>query len=318
MWPGAEIRISLPKERESAAVSDMPKLAALCYDRVHGFKEENSTSMYYVPEPIRFSGATETELQLSAFSDYGEVINSWIKSMLLGGTSVEEAVKKLKKDVPREAATHSLRLVRNCFAERLGLDEFFELIQKRMAKEFTRAYGIPVVPIFRSSGISNGPYIKGKREAVFMTLRNLRIPDEKHLEWGQVLEFRNDAEARKKYRKLLYWLDKEMIDKPQSFVGESIAIKLDEYEKAMKKHGIKTVLSTVEQTLDGRLLMEASTAAGALTVAGHPTLGVLAGAGLIIGKTAVQLARAKISFDDVEVGLNSEISWVYEVKQLGN
>ncbi len=314
MWAGAEIKISLPKPGESAAVSDMPKLAALCYDRIHGYDDENKTSEYYVPDPIRFSGATETELQIDAMTNYGEVINNWIKSELLHG-DIKDSVKRLKKEVPRKAAVHALRLITESYCKKLNVDEFFKLIQKKMAKEFTIAYEIPVVPIFQSGGISDFLYFGGEREAVYMSLVNLQIPDEKNLEWSQVLEFRKDTEAKKKYRKLLYWLDKEMIGKSQSFVEESIAIKLEEYEQALKKHGFKTIIATIEQALDGRIITGATSVAGSLALSGYPVLGILAGTGLIVGKTAVQLAKAKISFNDIEVGLNSEISWIYKLKQ---
>jgi len=39
-------------------------------------------------------------------------------------------------------------------------------------------------------------------------------------------------------------------------------------------------------------------------------------AGLLVGgKIGVKLVQAKLDFDDVERGPNSEISWVYEVKE---
>jgi hypothetical protein len=53
-----------------------------------------------------------------------------------------------------------------------------------------------------------------------------------------------------------------------------------------------------------------------VALAGHPTFGILAGAGLILGKVGVKLAQVLLDFNDVERGPNSEISWVYEVKRL--
>jgi hypothetical protein len=46
---------------------------------------------------------------------------------------------------------------------------------------------------------------------VMVTLENLQIVDEKGLSWDQVVSFREDTEARKKYRRFLHWLDKEMV-----------------------------------------------------------------------------------------------------------
>ena len=314
MWAGAEIKISLPKPGESAAISDIPKLAALCYDRVYGTVESEDDEDY-IPDSIRFSGATETELQAKAVIDYGDAIFSWMKSELIR-ENMKASVDKLRKDVPVNAAIYALKMMRDCYNNRFNTDELLTLFQKRIAKDFARAYKIPVVPIFQHSGISDFLYFGGEREAVWMTLQNMHIPDEKHLEWSQILEFRKDEDSKRKYRKLLYWLDKEMIGKSQAFVEESIAINLDEYEKAMKKHGLKTIVATIEQALDGKIITGASSVAGALTLSGYPILGILSGAGLIIGKTAVQLAKAKISFDDVEIGMHSEISWIYKLKQL--
>jgi hypothetical protein len=313
MWAGAEIKISLPKRGESAAISDIPKLAALCYDRVYG-TVESEDDKDYIPDSIRFSGATETELQAKAVIDYGDAIFSWMKSELIR-ENMKESVDKLRKDVPVNAAIYAIKMMRDCYSNRFNTDELLMLFQKRIAKDFARAYEIPVVPIFQHSGISDFLYFGGEREAVWMTLHNIHIPDEKLLEWSQILEFRKDEDAKRKYRKLLYWLDKEMIGKSQSFVEESISINLEEYEIAMKKHGLKTIVATVEQALDGRIITGASSAVGALTLSGYPIFGILAGAGLIIGKIAVQLAKAKISFDDVEIGMHSEISWIYKLKQ---
>lgn len=64
-------------------------------------------------------------------------------------------------------------------------------------------------------------------------------------------------------------------------------------------------------------MLGASGVASSLTLAGHPTLGVLA-AGLLVGsRVGVKLMQTKLDFDEVERGPNSEISWVYEAKKLG-
>ena len=45
-------------------------------------------------------------------------------------------------------------------------------------------------------------------------------------------------------------------------------------------------------------------------------MALLAGAGLIIGKMVIKLVEAKLDFEDLERGTNSEISWVYEINKL--
>lgn len=108
----------------------------------------------------------------------------------------------------------------------------------------------------------------------------------------------------------------EMVGKSQAFVEDEISIRLDDYEQALRKYGIKTVVGTIEEALDGKYLLGASSMAGSFTLAGHPILGMLAAGLLVGGKIGVKLMQAKIDFEDVERGANAEISWVYEATKL--
>jgi hypothetical protein len=132
--------------------------------------------------------------------------------------------------------------------------------------------------------------------------------------WDQVIELRRDKESRKKYRRFLHWLDKEMIGKSQAFIEDEIAQRLEDYKSALKKQGIKTVIGTIEEILSGDILKPAI-ASGIIAITTDPLLGILAGTGLFISSVAVKLAKKKIEYEEVEKGPNSEISWVYEVKE---
>ena len=192
-----------------------------------------------------------------------------------------------------------------------------DLIYRDIARAFSAKYKIAVATIYDSKGNRTVIYSGGDQVAIMVCLEDLAIVDEKKLSWEQVLEFRADEESRQKYKRFLHWLDKEMVGKSQDFLEDEISIRLEDYEQALKKHGIKTVIGTIEEALDGRYLLGASGVAGSLTLAGHPVLGMLAAGLLIGGKIGVKLTQTKLDFDDVERGPNSEISWVYEVKKLG-
>jgi hypothetical protein len=192
----------------------------------------------------------------------------------------------------------------------------FNFILREVSKSFASAHGIPMTTIYDSATVRNREFKEGERDAVIALLSDVPIIYEFQLAWEQVLEFRRDKEARQRYRRFLHWLDEDMVGKSQGFIADEIAVKLEHYEGALKKHGIKTVLGAVEEALDGKYLIGASGVTGSLTLAGHPTMGILAGAGLIVGKMTVQLAQTKLDFEDIERGPNSEVSWVYEVKKL--
>ena len=86
-------------------------------------------------------------------------------------------------------------------------------------------------------------------------------------------------------------------------------------KSALRKHGIRTIIGTVEEALDGKLTTGVTAATGGLNLAGHPTLGFLVGAGMVIGKAVIKLIQNKLDYDDLERGPNSEVSWVYEARQ---
>lgn len=190
-------------------------------------------------------------------------------------------------------------------------------LARKMSEKFTPGLNMSFTTVYESSAERDNAYSRGDREAILSSLSNLQIIDESCLTWEQVLEFRKDVGNKTKYKRFLHWLEKELIEKSQAFIEDEISLRLEGYENAMRKHGIKTVVGTIEEVLDGKYLLVASGVAGTLTIAGHPVLGMLAGTGLFIGKVGVKLIQTKIDFDDVERGPNSEISWVYEVKRLG-
>jgi len=104
-------------------------------------------------------------------------------------------------------------------------------------------------------------------------------------------------------------MDKDMVGKSQSFVEDEIAIKLENYEHALEKHGIKSVVGAFKDLLYDNLGL---LGAAGLAAAGFP---YLAG-GIVVGKVGVKLAEARLDLDDVKRGDNSEIAAVYEIKQL--
>jgi hypothetical protein len=190
------------------------------------------------------------------------------------------------------------------------------LILREVAKSFSAEHGIPMVPIYDLSSDRQSGFQQGDRQVVVTTLSNLQIVDEKHLTWEQVIEFRGDEQTKHKYKRLLHWLDRDMVGRSEDFIHDEIYQRLGDYELSLKKHGIKTILGTIEEALAGEHLTGASAIAGGLALSGHPTLGVLAGGGLIIAGVAVKIAQTLLDFDDIECGPNSEISWIHEVKQI--
>lgn len=298
--------ILLPSKSESAAITLKCKTAALCYDRIWWPSEKHAPSDAIVPKSIRCFGGTPGELVLIMPLDNEKIRTRQMEQLFQQLDGLEGLVTNLKKWLNEVGPSASV----------LEGESVFDSILRKIAKSFFNKHAIAMIPVYGSKNNRNHEYREGNHQTVVATLSNLEIVDEEQLTWKTVLDFRVDKEARQRYNRFLHWLDKEMVGKSQAFIEDEISQRLEDYERAIKKHGIKTVLGTVEEALDGKYLLGASGVAGSLTLAGHPTLGALAAGLLIGGKIGIKLIQTKLDFDDVERGPNSEISWVYEAKKL--
>jgi len=277
---------SRPVRGESVAITfSKPKTAALCYDRVW------DPTGQIVPESIRFSFCTPAECKILAF-------------LLLERFSGDrQGMFRLISDTgPKIPIT--ITTIPGGKESVLYHTPLQLLVQDICGFARCRA-----TPIYGSAHQQQEEYKPGDHQAIVMALENLNIVDESQLTWDQIRQFREDTESRSKYRRLIHWLDKDMVGKSQSFVEDEIAVKLENYEHALEKHGIKSVVGAFKDLLYDNLGLFG---AAGLAAAGFP---YLAG-GIVVGKVGVKLAEAHLDLDDVKHGDNSEIAAVYEIKQL--
>ncbi|MGD0596611.1 MAG: hypothetical protein ABSA64_03690 [Sedimentisphaerales bacterium] len=308
-------KVLLPSKGETVAISSKEKTAALCYDRI---LSPDLPPPYNdnIPDSIRCCG--ESRLEIHYLKMMEAVVNE--HSLKTVGT------KKMKDDLLSSFVFFNILSPNKFISNKKDIKFLIKELEQNpspyhsnymrvAAKSFFGKYGMPVSVVCDSGKERAKLYKEGNREVVASALSNLEIVDERKLTWQQVIEFRKDKISLKKYRRFLHWLDKEMIGKSQKFIEDDIAQKLEDYGSTLKKHGIKTVIGTIEEVLDGKYLLGTSGVIGSFSLAGYPGLGILAGAGLMIGKMAVKLGNTWIDYDDTERGVNSEISWVYEVKE---
>jgi len=286
-------RASMPKLGESAAVSIyLPKTSALCYDRVFGYPG------LHIPKDISFGGKTEVEMSVFAR-------NLFIKCHSQGKRphpSMDELIKK------------------KFLFEGLNLSpetKLFDADTHAIAIAYARECGISVVPVFHTKNEGAKMLHKPGDTSVLITaLSDLAVVDEEKLVWEQVQEFRKDNDARSKFRRLMHWLDAEMINKPQTFVSDEISNRLEEYEWALKKHGIMTLLGTITDILDGKFLVGASAVGAFLTLLETPGLAALAATGLVLTKGVVRISEKLVELEDIRRGPNSEVAYIHEVSKL--
>jgi hypothetical protein len=311
---GIPRKIILPSEGETVAIATNSKTAALCYDRVLVPDLPPPMVDKDIPDAIRCCGESLLEINFQTMTDG----TMELKKKTLSSDDYHEYLTSILGPIFAAISGKALdtdNAIRVCNGLISNPKQYVSNMIRSMAKSFSEKYGIPIAVVCASEKERDTLYKEGEREVVATVLSNLEIVDEKKLTWQQVMDFRKDKISLQKYRRLLHWLDKEMIGKSQAFIEDDIAQKLVDYESTLKKHGLKTVLGTIEEVLDGKYLLGASGVVGSFSIAGYAGLGVLAGTGLIVGKMAVKLGNTWLDFDDAERGANSEISWVYEVKK---
>ncbi|MBN1972625.1 MAG: hypothetical protein JW787_03230 [Sedimentisphaerales bacterium] len=309
------IKILLPITGETVAIATRVKTAALCYDRIL-WPDIPPPYNSDIPDSIRCCG--ESRLEMHEIKMMEAVVNNHSLN-----TVGEE---KLKDDIISTLVFANVLSPNKRIYTKKDIEYLINELEQnpfpcilnymRMAaKSFSKKYAINISVVCSSEKERSNLYKEGNREVIVSTLSELEIVDELELTWDQVIEFRKDKRSLKKYRQFLHWLDKEMIGKSLAYIEDDITIKLEDYQSSLKKHGIKTIIGTIEEMLDSKYLLGTSSVIGSISIAGYPALGVLAGAGLILGKMAVKLSKMCLDFDDTERGTNSEISWVYEVKR---
>ena len=314
-------KIILPSEGETLAIATKSKTAALCYDRVLVPDLPPPLVDIDIPDSIKCCGESPFEIALIKLVEYRDILDG-VKDKDVINRKNDEILGLIISifgdsptssfDIEKDNTTALIEITKKMTGDP---NVIASIVMRNMAKSFSQKYGVPVSVVCASKKEQAKLYKEGDREVIASILTNFEIADEEKLTWQQVMDFRKDKSSLQKYRRLLHWLDKEMIGKSQAFIEDDIAQKLEDYESTLKKHGLKTVLGTIEEVLDGKYLLGASGVVGSFSIAGYPGLGVLAGTGLIVGKMAVKLGNTWLDFDDAERGANSEISWVYEVKE---
>jgi len=297
-----------PGKGESVAVvTSLGKTAALCHDRVFSFgcKIPDEVSLYVPTRAACIARLTLVLAKLHGSSTYSES-----NPETFAGDAQRLLVTEL--NMPRHLCN---------FAEPNTITEkSFEALQtyfiRTCCEDLWSEYKIAGIPVYSSSNERDAQYGMGDHGAIVSYLKDLEIVDEENTRWEQVLEFRKDQTARLKYRRFIHWLDSEMVGKSASFVEDAIAIKLEDYRWALRKHGIRTFLGAISATLDPKYLLGTSAVAASMgLLTSQPLWALLTQGGLMVGKACVSLARAGLDFDEVRRGHNSEVAFVYEAQK---
>ena len=290
----------LPARWETAAVPWMQLMhvAALAYDRVWTPPFEPG-----VPDEVRFWGGTPVEVAMSV--------------MALGAIQKDESLR-----------THSIRLLFGItFNDEDAKKWLYKVLGSKrndranvalssMAAAIAQQWNKNATVVLPSREALNEEYSPGDLRTVVSLLSGAAVPDSSSLTWEQVLELRHDEDSRNSYRRFVHWLDATMVGKSPKFVADEIALKLDDYRRALSKHGVKTVAGVLTRMLDPRWAAYASMAGGGLLAAGQEFWVAVSAFAVIGCSLTVSVADAMIERTNVRHE-HGDIAFVHQLAEKG-
>lgn len=224
---------------QSAAVAfTLPKTSALVFDRVWGALDSSMP-----PEIAFWTGTIEEAAYVAAFGNAvlrQQPDTAWGRDAVFGGVVVDPSSETLQN-----APYHTNKL-----AAAIG----------------EGAKG-PIIPVYSAASVRDREFSVGSRAALVASIDGLNLISEDDLSWEQVREIRRDRDSVRKLRRLMHWLERDMIGRDLTFIQDELAIRIEDYHAVLANHGLRTVIGSIASTLDSKALLGCTAAVAALSYA---------------------------------------------------
>lgn len=158
-------------------------------------------------------------------------------------------------------------------------------------------------------------FTQGEQTAYEGALHNLPLVSAANASWDQIIEFRTDAEASRKYRDLRMWLRTGLGAESVQHASDIIGQKIEDYRWAIKKHGFETSLGALRQLFDWKESAPALAAGGVGGVFAGP-VGAGIAAGLVLAaKVSAFLCERRLAATEVLRGPDRAVAILYEAQE---
>lgn len=192
---------------------------------------------------------------------------------------------------------------------------YMEVMVKSHA-ECLRQCGYSATPIYDTQERYLFDYGCGKTFVYQAALENLPDIIEDLVSWEQILEVRNDGEAIRKYRELRLWLEYSLSAQSIEHARDLIAKKIEDYEWAIRKHGLKTATGALSTIFDWKGLISAGAGASIGAALGGPVWSILTGTLLTVGRASVWIAERMIEMQDIKHSPDSVVALICDARKL--
>jgi hypothetical protein len=229
-----------------------------------------------------------------------------------------EVEKYMLEQVDWHATQEFLGLLLNPSATKEALAKSTHGLTLRMIARGHAKCGIRAVPLYHSEAAFSADFSPGEGVAYQAVLNNIPVAEATELDWRQILEFRGDVDALRRYRALRAWMQEALASTSLSEATDIVGAKLEDYEWALRKHGLRSVLGAISEVLDSKTIAAATAAGGLLAVLSQSAWALLTSGALVISKVAVYVAERKIEAEDLRRGENTAIATIHEIRRLAS
>lgn len=128
-------------------------------------------------------------------------------------------------------------------------ETFLDNLMISATTAYYRKKGLYTVPVLENVDSPN--WIRGNslEDGIELALLNLPLVKSENIEWEQVKEIRDDQTSIQQLRRLRLFLDGLDHSKGKAYIQDLLLTKVEDYERAAKKHGFKTSKSPLKAFL---------------------------------------------------------------------
>ncbi len=166
---------------------------------------------------------------------------------------------------------------------------------------------------------STRPYLRrfteGERIAYEGALNNIPLVTASEVSWEQIISFRKDQEAVRKYRDLRLWLRSGLGAESVLHASDIIGQKIENYRWAIRKHGLQTSIGTFKQVFDWKASPLTLAAAGGAGLVGGPIWGTIVGGLAIAAQVGAWIAERNLKSEEVRRGPDREVAILYDIQE---
>ncbi len=173
------------------------------------------------------------------------------------------------------------------------------LVTRDLAVALRMSNGLAVVPVFDSEHDFTSSYLEGTELLYQATFANLPVADVRGAPWAQIVEFRHDSHAVERYRQLRRWWASGVKVTSLAQATDLVAQKVEDYEWALRKHGILTVTGALTQLLGLRTVVAAASGTVVAALTGENWLGGLTSGLITCGPAAIWIAERRVALNAI-------------------